>query len=199
EVAEVAETAPEADAAELPDKIGEAIKLTGVFDKPSPFASAPALEVADPQHAQTEEPVRKPPAARLGSAPIPGVASPAAKVEPEPEPKPAPAPETTQKPPVAPLGSAPIPPSQPATPTANIIPPKPPVDIKLTDIQIPEEPAAEPDYDSTLVIKPDAATMGKNQAQNSTDAFITRVEEQLSSPENLPENDEGSFTSTIPQ
>jgi hypothetical protein len=110
-----------------------------------------------------------------------------------------PAPEAAPRPPVAPLGSAPIPPSQPAESAASVIPPKPPVDLDLTDLQVPAESADENDYDSTVVIKPDAATMGKKQAKNSTDAFIERVKEQLSSPENLPENDEDAFTSTIPQ
>jgi hypothetical protein len=111
-----------------------------------------------------------------------------------------PVPEAEPSPPVAPLGSAPIPPSQPAAPAANVIPPKPPVDIELTgETEISDEIAVEPDYDSTVVIKPDAAMMGKKQAKNSTDAFIARVKEQLSSPENLPGNDEDAFTSTIPQ
>ena len=35
--------------------------------------------------------------------------------------------------------------------------------------------------------------MGKNQAKASTDAFIARVKEQLSSPENLSGNDEDAF------
>ena len=142
------------------------------------------------------ESFRRPPAAPLGSAPIPGVTSSAAAVEPES----APIPEAEPNLPVATLGSAPIPPSQPAQ-AAEVTPPKlPRVDIELTgDIEIPDEIAVEPDYDSTVVIKPDAAKMGKNQAKASTDAFIARVKEQLSSRENLPGNDEDAFTSTIPQ
>jgi hypothetical protein len=184
-------TAPEVE--DLPETIGDPVVSTGAFEKLSSFESAP--EAAEPE--KKEEPARKPPAAPLGSAPIPGVASQAA-----PEAKPEPAPEAT-RPPVAPLGSAPIPPSQPAKPSANVIPPKPRIDIELTDFKIPEEPGdepdSEPDYDSTVVIKPDAAAMGKNQAQSSTDAFIERVKKQLSSSENLPENDEDAFTSTVPQ
>ncbi|MCP4766698.1 MAG: hypothetical protein GY875_10530 [Gammaproteobacteria bacterium] len=184
--------------AELPEKIGETLSLTGVFDKPSPFASTPAPEVADPQPAENVESIPRPPAAPLGSAPIPGVASSAAAVEPETEPMPVP--EAEPSPPVAPLGSAPIPPSQPAEPASNVIPPIPPVDIELTgETEIPQEIAAEPDYDTTVVIKPDAATMGKNQAKSSTDAFIARVKEQLSNPESQPGKDEDAFTSTVPQ
>ena len=94
----------------------------------------------------------------------------------------------------------PVPEMEPSPPVANVIPPKPPVDIELTgENEIADEIAVEPDYDSTVVIKPDAAMMGKNQAKNSTDAFIARVKEQLSNPENLPGNDEDAFTSTIPQ
>ena len=200
---EAPQTAEVAKVAEVP---AQAEAQAGVFDKPSPFASAPAPEVADPQPADNLESIRRPPAAPLGSAPIPGMASPAAEVEPEAEPMPVPdaalipVPEAEPSPPIAPLGSAPIPPSQPAPPAANVIPSTPPVDIELTgETQIPDEVAAEPDYDATIVIKPDAATMGKNPAKNSTEAFIARVKEQLSSPENLSDNDEDAFTSTIPQ
>jgi len=204
EVAEVPEVLEVAEVAEVPEVPEVAVPAAqaeapgGVFNKPSPFASAPAPEVADPQPAENVESIRRPPTAPLGSAPIPGVASSAAPVEPESAPMPVP--ETEPSPPVAPLGSAPIPTSQPAAPAANVIPPKPPVDIELTgENEIPDEIAVEPDYDSTVVIKPDAAMMGKKQTKNSTDAFIARVKEQLSSPENLPGNDEDAFTSTIPQ
>jgi len=208
EAAAAAEPAPPvvAQVPEVAEPAAQAEAPGGVFNKPSPFASAPAPGVADPQPAENVESIRRPPAAPLGSAPIPGMASSATGVEPEAEPMPIPeaapmpVPEAEPSPPVAPLGSAPIPPSQPAAPAANVIPPVPPVDIELTgDTEIPHEIAAEPDYDSTVVITPDAAAMGKNQIKSSTDAFIARVKEQLSSPENLPGNDEDALSSTIPQ
>ena len=196
EVFEVPETLEVLDVADAADATALAEASGGVFSKPLPFASTPAPEFADPQPAENMESFRRPPAAPLGSAPIPGVTSSAAAVEPES----APIPEAEPNLPVATLGSAPIPPSQPAQ-AAEVTPPKlPRVDIELTgDIEIPDEIAVEPDYDSTVVIKPDAAKMGKNQAKASTDAFIARVKEQLSSRENLPGNDEDAFTSTIPQ
>ena len=200
EAAAAAEPAPPvvAQVPEVAEPAAQAEAPGGVFNKPPPFASAPAPGVADPQPAENVESIRRPPAAPLGSAPIPGMASSATGVEPEAAPMPVP--EAEPSPPVAPLGSAPIPPSQPAAPAANVIPPVPPVDIELTgDTEIPHEIAAEPDYDSTVVITPDAAAMGKNQIKSSTDAFIARVKEQLSSPENLPGNDEDALSSTIPQ
>ena len=88
-----------------------------------------------------------------------------------------------------------------------MIPPKPPVDIELTgEHEIPDEIDAkeeeqrnEPDYDATVVIAPDASLSRKAESGNSTDAFIARVKEQLSTSDGSKENKEEPFTSTIPQ
>ena len=98
---------------------------SGVFDKPSPFASAPAPAASSAEKA--EEPARfKPPTAALGSAPIPGIANPADK-------------ETLTQPPVAALSSAPISVADSIL-DDDSIPPLPPIDIELTDtFPMPEE------------------------------------------------------------
>jgi hypothetical protein len=148
-----------------------------VFDKPSPFASAPTLSAEEPT---PPEPARSPaPVAPLGSAPIPGTQDSTATM---------PVPEIPA--PAAPLGSAPIPPSEPPKPAASapaaakVIPPKPPVDIDLGfgDASTEDKPESEDD----------------DFSRNSTDAFIARVKEQLSTSE-PPAGNEKDFTSTIPQ
>ncbi|MDH3386731.1 MAG: hypothetical protein OEN02_02410 [Gammaproteobacteria bacterium] len=175
-------------------------KGSGVFDKPSPFASAPVKSAAAPV---ADEPQRSPaPIAPLGSAPIPPMQNSA---------PPAP---TPPNPPVStPLGSAPIPPMQSSTAetrkpdpepvTAKVIPPKPPVDIELG---FGSEPAAaddkpdeeEDEFINTVIIPPNAGATNQDKSRNSTDAFIARVKQQLSTSEALPEN-EKDFSSTIPQ
>jgi len=196
EVAATPELVAEPEVAAAPEVAEEPEASAGIFDQPSPFASAPAPADVEPQAEKKARPARyRAPTAPLGSAPIPGLESPVKEVKIEPGPEL----EATNKPPVATLGSAPIPPSKPATPTAVVSPPRPPIDLDLSDFKIPEEPAAETDYDSTLVVKPDASVTTKNKAQSSTEAFIARVKEQLSNPENLSESDEDPFISTIPQ
>ena len=106
-------------------------------------------------------------------------------------------------PPAAPLGSAPIPATKPAASTAEsepadaIIPPKPPVDFDLgsagDDVKEDKVEAEEDEFLNTVVIPPNAA------GSNSTDAFIARVKEQLSSPEQIAESKPDPFSSTIPQ
>jgi len=198
-----------------PDTASQAADEAAVFDKPSPFASAPVKPVEDSAHAAPAQ--RSPaPAAPLGSAPIPpmGVSTAASAVA-----------ENT--PPRTPLGSAPIPPMQdpapaaaplgstPITsmkPTANaaeskpvdtVILTKPPVDFDLgsaEDDAIEDKPEAEDDqFINTVVIPPNAAASRKKAGNNSTDAFIARVKEQLSTPEQVPENKRDPFSSTIPQ
>ena len=198
-----------------PDTASQAADEAAVFDKPSPFASAPVKPVEDSAPAAPAQ--RSPaPAAPLGSAPIPpmGVSTAASAVA-----------ENT--PPRTPLGSAPIPPMQdpapaaaplgsaPITsmkPTANaaeskpvdtVIPTKPPVDFDLgsaEDDAIEDKPEAEDDqFINTVVIPPNAAASRKKAGNNSTDAFIARVKEQLSTPEQVPENKRDPFSSTIPQ
>ena len=84
-----------------------------------------------------------------------------------------------------------------------MIPPIPPVDF---DLGLGDEPAAdqaqeeeeEDDFTNTVVIPPNAGVSNQDKSRNSTDAFIARVKEQLSSSEPLPENEQ-DFTSTIPQ
>jgi hypothetical protein len=183
--AAAAGTAAAADAMEAGAAPQQPESGSGVFDKPSPFVSAPK-PAAEQAQAAPEAEASRPPAPALGSAPIPS------KQDGE-----------GQQPPAAPLGSAPIPAAEPAaSPQADkVIPPKPPVDIELTgENELPDSigAAEEPDYDATVVIAPDASLSRKPDSANSTDAFIARVKQQLSNPEPLDENDE-SFTSTIPQ
>jgi hypothetical protein len=150
-----------------------------VFDKPSPFASAPTLSAEEPT---PPEPARSPaPVAPLGSAPIPGTQDSTATM---------PVPEIPA--PAAPLGSAPIPPSEPPKPAASapaaakVIPPKPPVDIDLGfgDASTEDKPESEDDdFIETVVIPPNAGAMNDDKSRNSTDAFIARVKEQLSTSE----------------
>ena len=119
---------------------------SGVFDKPSPFASAPAPAAKTAE--QTEEPARRAPAtSSLGSAPIPGVDSSQAAKPPASPLGSAPIPdmasptdiEPAERPPAAPLGSAPIPMSDSIL-NDDSTPPLQPIDIELTDtFPIPED------------------------------------------------------------
>jgi hypothetical protein len=198
----------------------EAGTSSGVFDKPSPFASAPAPST--PTEADKPAPY-KPPTAVLGSAPTPGMAS---TQDDKPVTKPA----------AAPLGSAPIP-ARDSILDDDSIPPLPPIDIELTDSfpipedvqsemlaelpenlrsemlaelpeevpeKSPDEPEIsdepeipdEPDFEATMVIAPDA-TLSSKAAGNSTEAFIERVKGQLS--ESPGQKNEEPFNSTVPQ
>jgi hypothetical protein len=130
------------------------------------------------------------PAAPLGSAPIPSKQDPA--------------------PAAAPLGSAPIPSKkasekapEPKAPS-NVIPVKPPVDFDLGsaggDVNEDKAEAEDDQFINTVVIPPNAAASNKDSAaRNSTDAFIARVKEQLSTPEQAPADGKDKFSSTIPQ
>ena len=185
---------------------------SGVFDKPSPFASAPAPQVEEAK-AEPPRPVAK--VSSLGSAPIPQMSGSENAAESKPAPMPttplgsAPippmsAPEPAAKPesapmPSAPLGSAPIPPSEP---NANkVIPPKPPVDFDLgSEPEVLEDKvqAEEDDFESTVIIPPNAGASSNAAAKDSTNAFIARVKEQLSSEPEI-EKEQKSFSSTIPR
>ena len=195
---------PSSDEKEAPAAETKSTSGSGVFDKPSPFASAP---VASAEEAKPETPR---PAARvssLGSAPIPMSDSapasetpPAAPLGSAPIPISGSTPASENAPAAAPLGSAPIPPSEPKV--AKVIPPKPPVDFDLgseTEALEDKVQAEEDEFESTVVIPPDAGASSNAAAKDSTNAFIARVKEQLSSPETDSENRQDSFTSTIPQ
>lgn len=176
---------------------------SAVFDKPSPFASAPKPPASEPA---AEAPRSPAPVAPLGSAPIPQSSNSTSTMPvPDADLAPAPAPAT------APLGSAPIPPKESTKPAASepapakVVPPKPPVDIDLGFGDAAAEDKAESassddddDFIETVVIPPNAGASSQNKSRNSTDAFIARVKEQLSSPEPMTGN-EKDFTSTIPQ
>jgi hypothetical protein len=192
-----------------PDTDSQAANEAAVFDKPSPFASAPVKPIEDSAPAAAAQR----PAAPLGSAPIPPMGGSTA------------ASAVAENTPLGtPLGSAPIPPMQdpapaaapsapissikPAAsaaesrPAASIMPPKPPVDFDLgsaDDNAKEDKPEAEEDeFINTVVIPPNAAASSKKAGNNSTDAFIARVKEQLSTPEQVPANNK-DFSSTIPQ
>jgi len=197
-----------------PDTSAETSNEAAVFDKPSPFASAPVPAVEDPPPATAAQ--RSPaPVAPLGSAPIPPLGdstTASAPVENTPPKTPlgsAPIPPMQDPvPAVAPLGSAPIPAAKPAAsraqskPAAAIIPPKPPVDFDLgsadDDAKEDKVEAEDDEFINTVVIPPNAAASSKKAGNNSTDAFIARVKEQLSTPEQIPANKK-DFSSTIPQ
>ncbi|MCP4874473.1 MAG: hypothetical protein GY896_03225 [Gammaproteobacteria bacterium] len=181
----VKETAP---AAETKEPASQA----AVFDKPSPFAAAPAP--AAPPAVETEPMRTAAPATPLGSAPIPTMSPPATPLGSAPIPsieQPAEA-----KPATAPLGS----PQEVAPATAT--PPQPLVDFDLGGGDAPMQDKPEPEEDefiNTVVIPPNATASNKNSTRNSTDAFIARVKEQLSSSDPLPESEQDPFSSTIPQ
>ncbi len=153
------------------------------FDKPSPFTSAPVPPVEEP-----EPPRPRAPAAPLGSTPIPAMSE-----TPATEPEPAAAPKA------APLSSAPTPPKEPV---GDVIPPKPPVDFDLGADNAPLEDKPDPvvdEFENTVVIPPNAGASSNETARNSTDAFIARVKEQLSTSETAVENKQDPFSSTVPQ
>ncbi len=87
-----------------------------------------------------------------------------------------------------------------AQPAANIIPPKPPVDIDLGHGDGEDQAAADDDdeFIQTVVIPPNAAASAKENQRSSTDAFIARVKEQLSTSD-APAGKDQDFSSTIPQ
>ncbi len=151
----------------------------GVFDKPSPFASAPAPAAKADETEATATPwapaaplgsapfsgmastadkdksTEKPPVATLGSAPIPDMASTVDKDK------------SAAKPPAASLGSAPIPTMQPAP---EVKPPMPAIDIEVAaDIPLPGGAGekAEPDFESTMVVAPEP---GASSDETSADA-----------------------------
>jgi hypothetical protein len=104
------------------------------------------------------------------------------------------------KPATAPLGSAPIPAAKPAQ--AEVVPPKPPVDFDLggDDTVLEDKPEPEvDDFINTVVIPPNAGLSKKATSNNTTDAFIARVKEQLSTSESPAKNQQDPFSSTIPQ
>jgi hypothetical protein len=185
---------------------------SGVFDKPSPFASAP---VPQGKEAEAEPPRSVAKVSSLGSAPIPQMSAPEPAAESKPAPMPttplgsAPippmsAPEPAAKPepapmPSAPLGSAPIPSSEPNV--TKVVPPKPPVDFDLgSEAEVLEDKvqAEEDDFESTVIIPPNAGASSNAAAKDSTNAFIARVKEQLSSEPEI-DQEQKSFSSTIPQ
>ena len=191
-----------------------------LFDKPSPFASAPipAVETPAAKTEAAESAVFDKPSP-FASRPVPAAETPAAEAPRSPAP-------------MAPLGSAPIPttpnatssmpvpdlemasamtepePEQPKEdekPAASANPSKPPVDIDLgigdavaAGSKEEPKPAEEDDFIETVVIPPNAGARNEEKSRNSTDAFIARVKQQLSSSDSMAESG-NDFTSTIPQ
>jgi hypothetical protein len=90
-----------------------------------------------------------------------------------------------------------------APPANDVAPPKPPVDINLgsADDGAKEDKveAEEDEFLDTVIIPPNALPSSQDNGQNSTDAFIARVKEQLTTSESIAANGEDSFSSTIPQ
>jgi hypothetical protein len=196
-----------------------------LFEKPSPFASAPipAVETPAAKTEAAESAVFDKPSP-FASRPVPAAETPAAEAPRSPAPR-SPAP-------MAPLDSAPIPttpnatssmpvpdlemasamtepePEQPKEdekPAASANPSKLPVDIDLgigdtaaADSKEEPKPTEEDDFIETVVIPPNAGARNEEKSRNSTDAFIARVKQQLSSSDSMAESG-NDFTSTIPQ
>jgi hypothetical protein len=165
-----------------PETAAEAV----VFDKPSPFASAPVLPVEDPAPAAEAPPQSSPaPAAPLGSAPISST-EPATSTAEEPPPSMEPAASTAEAP-----------------PANDVAPPKPRVDINLDSAgdgaKENEVEAEEDEFLDTVIIPPNALASSNDSGGNSTNAFIARVKEQLTTSESVAANGKDSFSSTIPQ
>ena len=188
----------------------EAATSSGVFDKPSPFASAPAPAA----------PAGKPGTGAATSSgvfdkpsPFPSAAAPGGSAGPAGKPgtEAATSSGVFNKP--SPFASAPAPaaPAEPASParykppTASLGSAPIPVMANAQDDKSTEVPAAVPDkvesapaaeFESTMIMGPDPSRSSK-PSSNSTEAFIERVKEQLSgSP---AEKEEEPFISTIPQ
>ncbi len=171
--------APAADpqpAAEAPAPVGtdtdsqpESADQAVVFDKPSPFKSAPAPSVEEPASAA---PQRSPaPVAPLGSAPIPSM-KPAAKAAEAP-----------------PAGDA-----NPPKPPVDFE-----LDSQDDGANEDKAEAEEEEYLNTVVIPqiavpPSTAASSKDAAQKtSTDAFIARVKKQLTTCETAVVDEKDSF------
>jgi hypothetical protein len=148
---------------------------SGVFDKPSPFASAPAPEPSAPTEAAKPAPY-KPPAAALGSAPIPARDS--ILDDDSIPPLPAIDIELTD--------SFPLPEDLPAEMLAEL------------PEELPDGPEIpyDPNFEATMVIAPDESLSTKPSG-NSTEAFIERVKGQLSKAPG--QNEVEPFSSTVPQ
>ena len=96
-------------------------------------------------------------------------------------------------------------------PAADVIPPKPPVDIDLGFGGSDEDAVAESstadkenepedDFAQTVVMPPPGGSQPEDNSRNSTDAFIARVKEQLSSSDPVKDPDaEQDYSSTVPQ
>ncbi len=227
--AKTIEPAPEP----LPETIGPAADAEPaaeavVFDKPSPFASAPILpavapapvttdtdaQAAAPAPVATDTDAQAADQAAVFDKPSPFASAPVPPIEdPAPAPAAKAAPQSSPAPAAA-LGSAPIPSMKPAgnaakpPPVDSPIPPKPPVDFDLakeTDGANQETAEVEETYLDTVVIPqiavpPSTAASNKDAAQkNSTDAFIAKVKKQLTTSEPAAEKGKDSFSSTIPQ
>jgi hypothetical protein len=192
----------------------EAATSSGVFDKPSPFASAPAPAAP----AESAKPAGKPATGAATSSgvfdkPSPFASAPAPAESARPAGKPATGATTSSgifnKP--SPFASAPAAPAEPASParykppTASLGSAPIPAMASSPDDKPAEAPAAVPDkvesapateFESTMIMPPDPSRSSK-PSSNSTEAFIERVKEQLSG--SRTEKEEEPFISTIPQ
>jgi hypothetical protein len=171
-----------APAAEAPAPVGtdadsqpESADQAVVFDKPSPFKSAPVPSVEESAPAA---PQRSPtPVAPLGSAPIPSM-KPAAEVAKAP-----------------PAGD-----TNPPKPPVDLE-----LDSQDDGANEDKAEAEGEEYLNTVVmpqitVPPSTAASSKDAAQKtSTDAFIARVKKQLTTCETAIVNEKDSFSSTIPQ
>ncbi len=203
------------------------------FDKPSPFAAAPRSPAAD---SGVPASGRRPTAkaafdqSPFASAPSGGGADPGLTSEipaPDPEVFNQPLPDESDMAAAEPEPSAPRAKAAPETPARipakpDVIPPKPPVDFDLTSesgakarpdappADAKPEPVDDDDPFIQTVVMPPPNGGGKQEEapRNSTDAFIARVKQQLSSPDSTQfetdkdkdkDKEQDPFSSTIPQ
>ncbi len=219
--------APEPVAAQPAEPAPEPQPAKAEFDKPSPFAAAPSKPAADDAAPATG----RRPTAKAAFDQSPFASAPSGGMDPGLTSEiPAPDPEVFNQPlpdesdraaaePEPSVTAAKAAPEQ--QPKADVIPPKPPVDFDLTSetesiseanappADAKPEPVDDDDpFIQTVVMPPPNG--GGEQAEaprNSTDAFIARVKQQLSSPDSTQfevddkdkEKEKDSFSSTIPQ
>ena len=171
---------------------------SGVFDKPSPFASKPKPE-SPTEDAKAPEPRRSPPSQPLGSAPIPPSTADTKPGDPSPLEKPSVPPlditldgdtfaELTGQP-SEPAASEPAD-GDPAVSTLITSPgeddPKPAEAESSTDSNA--EDWSNEEMQSTVIITPDASLSANEKSKKSGDEFIEKVKKQMSSPEPIGED-----------
>jgi len=170
---------------------------SGVFDKPSPFASRPKPETRDEAQA-SEQPRSSIPRAPLGSAPIPqgtptaSADKPAAPQRPA-VPTPPPLDITLDGDTFAELTGQPSKPGESSDPLSSTLITTPgEVESKPTETESSvaddSEDWSNDEMQSTMIITPDASLSVGEKARKSGDEFVAEVKKQISSPEPIGED-----------